>query len=150
MKLNVVDHACAARKRPIIQAPMSGTGTPALAAAVSNAGGLGPLGFPIVSFRGMNTRIPIFGAEIDPKIGKTAARPISFSARGGLEPAFRVLFSAIFHEFPSGISIGVAICGKVWNQNCSFFVVKLLTKFHVFWPLSAFHGDLKNLSITRL
>ena len=48
---------------------------------------------------------------------------------GGLEPAFRVLFSAIFHEFRSGISIRVAICGKEWNQNCSFFVVKLLTKF---------------------
>jgi NAD(P)H-dependent flavin oxidoreductase YrpB (nitropropane dioxygenase family) len=29
---------------PIIQAPMAGTGTPALAAAVSNAGGLGSLG----------------------------------------------------------------------------------------------------------
>ena len=29
---------------PIIQAPMAGTSTPALAAAVSNAGGLGSLG----------------------------------------------------------------------------------------------------------
>ncbi|MDQ2653739.1 MAG: nitronate monooxygenase, partial [Chloroflexota bacterium] len=29
---------------PIIQAPMAGTATPALAAAVSNAGGLGSLG----------------------------------------------------------------------------------------------------------
>jgi hypothetical protein len=47
---------------------------------------------------------------------------------GGLEPAFWVLFSAIFHEFPSGISIAVPICGKEWNQNCSFFVVNLLTK----------------------
>jgi hypothetical protein len=37
------------------------------------------------------------GPEIDQKVGKTAARPISSSARGGLEPAFRVLFSAIFH-----------------------------------------------------
>jgi nitronate monooxygenase len=31
-------------KLPIIQAPMAGTGTPALAAAVSNAGGLGSIG----------------------------------------------------------------------------------------------------------
>lgn len=29
---------------PIIQAPMSGTSTPALAAAVSNAGGMGSIG----------------------------------------------------------------------------------------------------------
>ena len=50
-------------------------------------------------------------------------------ARGGLEPAFRVLFSAIFHEFRSGISIGVENYGIERKQNCSFFVVKLLTKF---------------------
>ena len=31
-------------EHPIIQAPMAGSGTPALAAAVSNAGGLGSLG----------------------------------------------------------------------------------------------------------
>jgi hypothetical protein len=48
---------------------------------------------------------------------------------GGLEPAFRVLFSAIFHEFRSGISIGVENYGIERKQNCSFFVVKLLTKF---------------------
>jgi len=63
--------------------------------------------FPIVSFRGMSTGIPIFGPEIDQKVAKTAARPISSSARGGLEPAFRVLFSSMFHgaslwNFPSG------------------------------------------------
>ena len=31
--------------------------------------------------------------------------------------------------FPCGISVRVAICGKEWNQNCSFFVVNLPTKF---------------------
>ena len=59
---------------------------------------------------------------------------------GGLEPHFRVLFSAIFHMFPSGISIGVAICGKEWNQNCSFFVVKLFTKFSCVLTIADFHG----------
>ena len=34
---------------PIIQAPMAGTSTPAMAAAVSNAGGLGSLGVGAVS-----------------------------------------------------------------------------------------------------
>ena len=53
---------------------------------------------------------------------------------GGLEPAFRVLFSAIFHEFRSGISIGAAICGKEWNQNCSFLSSTYLQNFHVFGP----------------
>jgi hypothetical protein len=41
------------------------------------------------------------------------------SARGGLEPAFRVLSSAVFHEFRSGISIGVANCGKVSERATS-------------------------------
>jgi len=31
---------------------------------------------------------------------------------GGLEPHFRVLFSAIFQVFPWGISIRVEMCGK--------------------------------------
>ena len=34
------------------------------------------------------------------------------SARGGLEPHFRVLFSAIFHGISPGISIRVENCGK--------------------------------------
>ncbi|HRO14617.1 MAG TPA: nitronate monooxygenase, partial [Paracoccus sp. (in: a-proteobacteria)] len=36
-------------KLPVIQAPMAGTSTPALAAAVSNAGGLGCLGLGAMS-----------------------------------------------------------------------------------------------------
>jgi hypothetical protein len=67
---------------------------------------------------------------------------------GGLEPAFRVLFSAVFHEFRSGISIGVEICGKELNQNCSFFVVNLITKSSCV-GLSLPFTDLKNPSITR-
>ncbi len=51
---------------------------------------------------------------------------------GGLEPHFRVLFSAIFHAFPCGISIRVETsgserkqkCGKLWSiyvQSCYVF-----------------------------
>jgi hypothetical protein len=39
----------------------------------------------------------------------------------------------------------VEICGKEWNQNCSFFVVKLLTKFSRVLAVVC-HGDLKNFS----
>ena len=39
---------------------------------------------------------------------------------GGLEPRFRVLFSAIFQVFPWGISIRVETGGKERKQNCSF------------------------------
>jgi hypothetical protein len=66
----------------------------------------------------MSTAIPIFGPEIDQKVAKTAARPISSSARGGLEPAFRVLFSAIFRGVSLGISIRVESGGFSRKKNC--------------------------------
>jgi hypothetical protein len=39
-------------------------------------------------------------------------------ARGGLEPRFMVLFSAIFHGVPSEIVIRVENRGFWWKQNC--------------------------------
>jgi nitronate monooxygenase len=39
-------------EHPIIQAPMAGTSTPALTAAVSNAGGLGSLGVAAMGAEG--------------------------------------------------------------------------------------------------
>ena len=45
---------------PIIQAPMAGTGTPALAAAVSNAGGLGSLGVGATNAEGARRMIAEF------------------------------------------------------------------------------------------
>ena len=47
---------------PIIQAPMAGTGTPALAAAVSNAGGLGSLGVGATNAEGARKMIAAFRA----------------------------------------------------------------------------------------
>ncbi len=47
---------------PIIQAPMAGTGTPALAAAVSNAGGLGSLGVGATNAEGARKMIAEFRA----------------------------------------------------------------------------------------
>lgn len=45
---------------PIIQAPMAGAATPALAAAVSNAGGLGSLGFATSSIAAIGEQIDAF------------------------------------------------------------------------------------------
>jgi nitronate monooxygenase len=47
---------------PIIQAPMAGIGTPALAAAVSNAGGLGSLGVGAANAEGARKMIAAFRA----------------------------------------------------------------------------------------
>jgi hypothetical protein len=38
---------------------------------------------------------------------------------GGLEPHFRVLFSAVFQVFPCGISIRVENYGIERKENCS-------------------------------
>src|SRR5271169_7256225 len=47
---------------PIIQAPMAGTATPVLAAAVSNAGGLGSLGVGATNGAGARKMIAAFRA----------------------------------------------------------------------------------------
>jgi nitronate monooxygenase len=45
---------------PIVQAPMAGAATPALAAAVSNAGGLGSLGFGTSSPTSIGEQVEAF------------------------------------------------------------------------------------------
>jgi nitronate monooxygenase len=50
---------------PIVQAPMAGTATPALAAAVSNAGGLGSLGLAATDARGAREMIESLRAQTD-------------------------------------------------------------------------------------
>jgi hypothetical protein len=57
---------------------------------------------------------------------------VSISARGGLEPHFRVLFSAIFHAFPCGISISVATCGTGRKQKCGLLWRLYIQSFYVF------------------
>jgi len=65
----------------------------------------------------------------DKKVAETAARRIASSARGGLEPDFRVLFSAVFH----GVSLGnFHQGGNLWKwaeTKLWSFVVSLRTKF---------------------
>jgi hypothetical protein len=57
--------------------------------------------FPIVSFRGMSTGIPIFGPEIDQKVGKTAANCCTsdflLCSGGDLNPLSGFCFPAVFH-----------------------------------------------------
>ena len=50
---------------PIVQAPMAGTATPALAAAVSNAGGLGSLGLAATDAHGARAMIESLRAQTD-------------------------------------------------------------------------------------
>lgn len=48
---------------PIVQAPMAGTSTPEMAAAVSNAGGLGPLGVGAMTDKAAGEAITAFRAR---------------------------------------------------------------------------------------
>ncbi|MCH9000513.1 MAG: nitronate monooxygenase, partial [Proteobacteria bacterium] len=52
-------------EQPIIQAPMLGSATPALAAAVGNAGGLGSLGCAAMSLDQLRTQAGELGAATD-------------------------------------------------------------------------------------
>ena len=51
---------------------------------------------------------------------------------GGLEPHFRVLFSAVFHVFPRGISIRVETCGSERKQKCGELWSIYVQSFYVF------------------
>jgi hypothetical protein len=71
-------------------------------------------------------------------------------ARGGLEPHFRVLFSAIFQcftreNFHQGGNLWNRAEAKVWS-----FVAALHTKFLYVLVVLPFHGDIKNPSLMRL
>src|SRR4029077_12814618 len=57
---------------------------------------------------------------------------LSSSARGGLEPHFRALFSAIFQVFPWGISIRVETCGSERKQKCGKLWSIYVQSFYVF------------------
>ena len=51
---------------------------------------------------------------------------------GGLEPLFRVLFSAIFQVFPWGISIRLENRGFWWKKNCCKLLQVYVQVFGVF------------------
>jgi len=51
---------------------------------------------------------------------------------GGLEPHFRVLFSAVFHVFPRGISLRVETCGSERKQKCGKLWSIYVQSFYVF------------------
>ena len=51
--------------------------------------------------------ILICPSVLEPKLFNNNHLQDGIPARGGLEPRFRVLFSAIFHGFPSEIAIRV-------------------------------------------
>jgi hypothetical protein len=51
---------------------------------------------------------------------------------GGLEPHFRVLFSAIFQGFPWGISIRVETGGSERKQKCGKLWSLYIQNFYVF------------------
>ncbi len=67
----------------------------------------------------MSTGISIFNARNRSKIRKNCCTPDFFLLLGGgLEPRFRVLFSAVFHGVPSEGAIRVENRGFWRKQNC--------------------------------
>jgi len=57
---------------------------------------------------------------------------MALCSRGGLEPHFRVLFSAIFQVLPGRISIRVETCGSERKQMCGKLWSIYVQIFYVF------------------
>jgi hypothetical protein len=70
--------------------------------------------------------------EIDQNCGTSSRARFPPLLGGGLEPHFRVLFSAILHVFPRGISIRVKICGNGRKQKCGILWSIYLQNCYVF------------------
>ncbi|MGH2341509.1 NAD(P)H-dependent flavin oxidoreductase [Segnochrobactraceae bacterium EtOH-i3] len=84
---------------PIIQAPMAGVATPALAAAVSNAGGLGSIGVGATDAAGAGVMIDALRAATSRAFNVNVfvhARPRPDAAR---EAAWRAALAPVFAEF---------------------------------------------------
>ena len=90
---------------PIIQAPMAGTGTPALAAAVSNAGGLGSLGVGTTNAEGARKLIAAFRA--------LSARSVNVNVFCH-QPA--KLISAIFYHRDLGAKLSAIAYGRLHTR----------------------------------
>jgi hypothetical protein len=74
---------------------------------------------------------------------------MSISARGGLEPRFSVLLSAIFQGLPWGISIRVENDGIGRKQKRGILWSIYVQKFYVFCISLISQGDVKNPSMTQ-
>jgi hypothetical protein len=68
---------------------------------------------------------------------------------GGLEPRFMVLFSAVFHVFPRGISIRVETCGTERSKSVVFCGGSTYKSFMCVDRRLHFRGDVKNASIPQ-
>jgi hypothetical protein len=97
---------------------------------------------PIVSFRGMSTGIPIFGPEIDQKVGKIAANcctPDFLLCSGDLNPilglCFRYFPCFSRENFHQGRNLRNWAEAKVWSLWRLY-----IQSFYVFWSSSALRG----------
>jgi nitronate monooxygenase len=86
-------------RTPIIQAPMAGTGTPALAAAVSNAGGLGFLGLGAMNAEGARQAIRQTRALTQQPFGVNLFCHAPAVANADTEAAWLEYLAPVFAEF---------------------------------------------------
>jgi hypothetical protein len=69
---------------------------------------------------------------------------------GGLEPHFRVLFSAVFHVFPRGISIRVETGGSGRKQNCGLLWSIQVQSFYVVLTILCIFTRIQRISFAHL
>ena len=84
---------------PIIQAPMAGTSTPAMAAAVSNAGALGSIGVGAVDAAGARSMIGALTALTNKPFNVNVFTHQPAKADSARERAWREALLPVFHRF---------------------------------------------------
>ncbi|HEX7856543.1 MAG TPA: nitronate monooxygenase [Sphingobium sp.] len=84
---------------PIIQAPMAGTSTPAMAAAVTDAGGLGSIAFGAVDAKGAEEMVRDLKARTDGPFNVNLFVHAAPSHDPGREQAWIEALTPLFHEY---------------------------------------------------
>ena len=104
------------------------------AAKVSNAGGLDSLPIAIFKFGHLRPQGD-FGVPNPSKchnLWTLWSAQFLLCSEGDLNPLLGFYFPLFSMVFPWGISIRVAICGKEWNQKCSYLSSIYVQSFYVF------------------
>lgn len=140
-------------KLPIIQAPMAGVATPALAADVSNAGALGSIGVGATDANGARTMIEELSRRTERAFNVNVFVHGAAKADSTREAAWLQWLAPLFHEFEAQAPQQLRTIYKSFADDKDMLQVLLDTKpavvsFHFGLPSAAIIQALKSAGIT--
>ena len=133
-------------EHPIIQAPMASAATPALAAAVSNAGGLGSLGSATLSPEQVREQADAFRSESNRIFNANFFVHDAPVADGAAEAAMRERLAPYYEEMALGDAPAARDIFPIFNEEMLAAVLDLrpgVVSFHFGLPPREMIGTLK-------